>query len=351
MLLFVRSFPDRLHDRAFWQVQLMVVAVTAAHYGLEWQVHDDPYSELHWLPVIFYVFPIMYASLKFGLEGGLFTGLWCWLLSLPNILMWHSHGLEWLVELTQLSVAVVVGLVLSRLVEHEAAGRRKAEELAERLTLLNRHVSQAQESERQRVARELHDETVQGMIVLCQDLDSLMATPRVPGAAHRRLEEVRRSAEEILAGVRRFSRDLRPPMLDDLGLVPALEWLCGELTARAGVRAEMTFTGPQRRLPPESELALFRIAQEALRNVEKHARASEVLLTLTFGPRGLNLHIEDNGRGFVLPSGTRGLVTRGHLGLIGMQERAQLMGGSVRIESKPGQGTAIDVSVNSSAVP
>jgi two-component system, NarL family, sensor histidine kinase DegS len=347
---FFRGFPARLREPAFWHVQLMVAAITVAHYVTEWQLHDEPYSEIHWIPVILYIFPIIYGSLKFGLEGGLLTGIWCWLLSLPNILLWHASGVEWLVEAVQLSVAVVVGLVLSRLVRHEAVQRKAAEDMADRLALLNRYVSEAQESERQRVARELHDETAQSMIVLCQSLDALMSTPRLPKQARWRLEEVRTMSEHILSGVRRFSRDLRPPMLDDLGLAPALDWLASDLTSRVGVPVKTAFKGQQRRLPPDSELALFRIAQEALRNVEKHAEASEVALAVTFEPSRVYLKVSDNGRGFVLPRVAQDLAAEGKLGLAGIQERAQLLGGVVRLSSNPGQGTTVEVSLNSSSV-
>ena len=171
---------QRLRDVDFWRVQMMVGAITAFHFLTEFEVHEGRYEDIHWIPPILYIFPIMYASLKFRLEGGFLTGIWCGVLTAPNILLWHPQNLEWLVESTQLFVAVVVGLVLARVVEHEAAHRRVAEALAEQLALLNREVTRAQEDERRRVARELHDETAQNLILLCRRLDEAATASRTP---------------------------------------------------------------------------------------------------------------------------------------------------------------------------
>ena len=331
----------RLRVGEFWQVQGMVGMVTASHYVLEAGVHSEPYAELHWIPVILYVFPIMYGSLRFRLEGGLLTGLWCGVLTLPNILLWHSQGLEWLVEAMQLSVAVVVGAVLSRLVEHEAAEKRKAREIAERLALLHKQVTHAQEDERRRVARELHDDTAQSLVLLCRRLDEAASAPRPPRRMLASLEELRAIAEETLAGVRRYMQDLRPSMLDDLGLVAAVEWLTADLTTRRGIDVRVGVSGEQRRLPSEAELSLFRIVQEALRNVEKHAEASRVSVDVAFENRSVFVSVRDNGKGFIVPPSLNELVASGKLGLVGMQERAQLSGGSLLIDSDPWRGTSV----------
>ena len=331
----------RLRDPAFWYVQGMVLTISAAHYLLESRVHAERYEDLHWLPVILYVFPIIYGSLRFRLEGGLLTGLWCFALTLPNILLYHSSGFEWLVEAAQLSVAVIVGMVLSRLVDHETAQRLRAEEMASQLALLHRQVTNAQEDERRRVARELHDETAQNLVLLCRHLDEAAAARRAPRLMYTKLEELRAIAEQTLNGVRRFVRDLRPSVLDDLGLVAAVEWLATDLMTRHQIDAKVVVTGSPQRLPTEAELALFRIVQESLRNVEKHAEASHVTVSITFQDARVSVVVRDDGKGFVLSPTPNHLVAGGKLGLVGMRERAQLLGGTLLVESQPGSGSVV----------
>jgi signal transduction histidine kinase len=142
--------------------------------------------------------------------------------------------------------------------------------------------------------------------------------------------------------VRRFSRDLRPSILDDLGLLPAIEWVAAEMTRRGAASATVRVEGTPRRLSPEAELVLFRIAQEALRNVEKHAGPCSVSLEVNFRPEDVALTVTDNGRGFELRE-TGHLAELGKLGVLGMRERAQLLGAEFTIESRPGRGTSVRV--------
>jgi len=206
-----------------------------------------------------------------------------------------------------------------------------------------REITRAQEEERQRIARELHDETAQDLVVLSRQLDSFVvsAIDRLPVEDISHLEGLRQQAERILDGVHRFSQDLRPSVLDDLGLVPALEWLASDMTEHLGIAVDMKVLGSVRRFPPEIELVLFRIAQEALRNVWKHSGASKARVTVEFGDGKAVLMVEDEGNGFELPERIDDLTVTGKLGLAGMQERAQLIGGSLRLESKPGKGTTV----------
>jgi len=195
-------------------------------------------------------------------------------------------------------------------------------------------VTRAQEEERTRIARELHDDTAQSLVLLCRGLDT--------AGQDEKLDELRSLAESTLEGVRRFSRDLRPSILDDLGLLPAIEWVAAEMTRRGAASASVKVEGTSRRLPAEAELVLFRIAQEALRNVEKHAGPCSVSVEVTFGSEDVTLSVTDNGQGFEPPEAGQ-LAQLGKFGLLGMQERAQLLGAEISIQSRPGQGTSVRV--------
>jgi PAS domain S-box-containing protein len=210
-----------------------------------------------------------------------------------------------------------------------------------------REIVRAQEDERQRIARDLHDVSLQSIVLLCRRLDEVEeeAGGEMPAAASAALSRARQMAEGIGADLRRFSRDLRPPVLDDLGLVPALRGLLDELSAHSETHCRFVLRGSPFRLAPACELSLFRIAQESIRNVERHADATSLTATLSFGRDRVTLSVLDNGKGFELPESMATLASGGRLGVLGMQERAHLIGGSFRISSRPGKGTRVSVSL------
>lgn len=205
-----------------------------------------------------------------------------------------------------------------------------------------RQITHAQEAERERMARELHDDTAQALLVLRRHLGALMGSPQqLSESVLQRLEQTRQLTDEILEGVRRFSQDLRPPTLDDLGLLPTLEGLVADLRTQEGIDVQLKVLGSQRRLSPEAELVLFRMVQEALNNVRRHAQASKVVTTVEFADGRVRLTVSDNGRGFELPGRMSDLAAAGKLGLMGMHERARLLGGVLTIESEVGKGTTV----------
>ena len=220
-------------------------------------------------------------------------------------------------------------------------GRRKAEE---NLRYYLQEITKAQEEERKRIARELHDSSAQNLIALLHQLDNLLtAKTKLPVKEAKALWGFYEQIRDTLQEVRRFSRDLRPSILDDLGLLPALEWVTEDLKNTYWVEADLKVLGLERRLFPETELLLFRIVQEALRNIAKHAKATKAEVEIKFDENKITITVSDNGKGFEPPENLGALTPTGKLGLAGMQERVQLLGGSVRLESKPGKGTKISV--------
>jgi len=216
----------------------------------------------------------------------------------------------------------------------------KERTIRENLRLYMQQVSQAQEDERKRIARELHDDTVQALVVISRQLDDLAS-----GTSDISADDIREEVRKVTRDIRQFSHQLRPSILDDLGLIPALKWLATQLDKNYGITVKTKVTGEQRPLPAESELMLFRIVQEALTNVRKHSRATEVTVTIDFSGETVTVVIEDNGRGFNVPDSVEDLTKRGKLGLVGIQERAQLLGGTVTIESRRGKGTRLTIAI------
>ncbi len=219
----------------------------------------------------------------------------------------------------------------------------------ENLRYYMQQVTIAQEEERKRIARDLHDDVAQSLLLVMQGLDMLSSTKR-PKLSNTQLKEylerLRNQAVDALEAVRRCAQDMRPRIIDDLGLVAALEWLTDDMAKYMEIDAGTEIKGDERSLLcSEVELLLFRIAQEALNNVRKHAQATKTLLTVEFGDDSLTMTIWDNGRGFKVPKILGDLASLGKLGLAGMQERAKLIGGSLKINSGEEKGTTVMVRV------
>lgn len=203
-------------------------------------------------------------------------------------------------------------------------------------------VLRGQEEQRRQLAQELHDQPVQALISVCHHLDMVPQRASLPADTVASLEQTRSLVERTVQELRELARGLRPPTLDDLGLATSLGHLLDELEERTGVRTQFTVSGDERRLGPEVEGALYRIAQEAVRNVERHAAAGQVRMELAFD-RGVQFTVCDNGRGFLPPPA--GCAGTG-LGLLGIQERSALLRGQLDITSSPGHGTTICVKIS-----
>ena len=208
-------------------------------------------------------------------------------------------------------------------------------------------ITAAQEEERRRLARELHDDTLQSLIALNQRIQlAQLALADSPAAGS--LAEIQTLMEQTMSDLRRFTRALRPIYLEDLGLVTALEMLTREVGQADDLRVEFHRTGSERRLSSEVELALYRMAQEALSNVARHAQAVQVSLSIAFKPDAVIMTISDNGRGFQVPASPAELAPAGHFGLLGLHERAELIEAHLDIQSSPGHGTLVIVQLPAS---
>lgn len=208
---------------------------------------------------------------------------------------------------------------------------------------LLRKVISAQEDERRRVARELHDSTCQELAALAVGLQTAVDLPG-PDLA-RKVEELKGLAVRTLDGVHGIMLDLRPSLLDDLGLEAALRWYAEKVLAAKGIEVVFEITGVERRMPAEVETTVFRVAQEALTNIARHSGAENVLIDLCYGEDSVAVEVEDDGEGFDpleftrTPEGTRGL------GLLGMKERVTLLNGTFTVASSPETGTRIRLEV------
>jgi len=226
----------------------------------------------------------------------------------------------------------------------ERQSRRLLEQsrrLQEQLRLLSRQVLSAQEEERKRISRELHDVIAQTLTGINVRLAALKTEAAVnTGHLARSISTTQRLVEKSVDVVHRFARELRPAMLDDLGLIPTLHSFMKRFTKDTGIRVSLTAFAGIEKLSIAKRTVLFRIAQEALANVARHAGASRVEASIRRLPQAVRLQIRDNGKSFAVERVRRSRKSQ-RLGLLGMRERAEMVGGSLSVESSPGRGTTV----------
>jgi PAS domain S-box-containing protein len=228
-----------------------------------------------------------------------------------------------------------LAIVQARLFDQVSVGR-------ERLQALSHRLVEAQEVERRRIARELHDEVGQALTVIKINLQAAQRL-KDPAAWAEHLEESIRTVQQTLQQVRNLSLDLRPSLLDDLGLVPAVRWYIDRQAQQAGLEAEFVTDLADERFSSDLEIVCFRIVQEALTNVVRHAQAERIKVGLEQHDSCLHLRIQDDGVGFDVQEALHQAAGGTSLGLLSMQERVALLGGEMRIDSAPGRGTEIEV--------
>ncbi len=223
---------------------------------------------------------------------------------------------------------------------------RQIDERNLELRALSEHAINALEEERKQIALTLHDDTGQSLSMLIINLERLEnQLPSEENLLLEKLAATRQLAQETLANLRKIVYGLRPSILDDLGLVPAIRWYAQTNLEEAGIMVEINANGEVEPLSPLLNSSLFRIAQEAINNIIRHSQAEKVEINLSQREEDILLEVKDDGRGFDLGSVREEALQLQHLGLLGMQERAELVGGNTELSSVPGGGTQILISV------
>jgi two-component system, NarL family, sensor histidine kinase DegS len=331
------SLGEPEEGRGFCTITLPTMRA-AGPRAMERVVHREVVRSRH--PVVVEDYPAHDGALSPLVEAGLVS-----LVAVPIVYGDHAFGALTLFNFDQarrfagydISVAIELGRQAGIALENARLHQ------STRFYVLQ--VTRAQEDERRRIARELHDETIQRLVVISRRLEGLsMMSAELPSAAMERIAALEELLSETMKGVRRFVQDLRPPMLDHLGLMASVEALATDLREGNGVEVEVRAEGTPRRLEPEEELVLFRIAQEALGNARRHSGATEVRVQMDFAEDRVRVSVQDNGCGFV-PGKTDDYVSQAKLGLAGMNERARTLGGTLEICSSPGEGTMVAVEI------
>jgi two-component system, NarL family, sensor histidine kinase DegS len=293
---------------------------------------------------LFYL-PIIYAALVFSWRGIIVSWLVAFLVLVPQIFYFNYNAQTLAINLVILilptAIALMVILTLSWI-------KRERKYYVEREIEHQEYISQlikAQEDERKRLSQEIHDDTIQNLLVIASEIQYAIKKEKnnLSHEFSKQMEQSYASMFQVAEELRRISLDLRPSILDNIGLVEAIRWLVDDLYDK-GLNTKFTTSGEIYKLPPDSDVHIFRFVQEGLNNIRKHAEASEIIVRLDYRSDSVEISVQDNGRGFVVPENFENLSMKGKLGIMGMQDRAHLLNGQFKIQSQPGKGATVSIS-------
>jgi two-component system, NarL family, sensor histidine kinase DegS len=292
---------------------------------------------------ILIVLPLIYAALVFGWIGALVVWGFSFSVVFPSII-YFSNGLTSLLNNILLLVVPIIIIILVMLIMKWGQRERQIyrDREAERQTYMQQ-VLQAQEDERKSIASELHDGTIQTLFVLSNDIQGLLEDNNgFSPAVNNQMESFRDTVTRMSEDLRRLCVKLRPSILDNIGLMEALRWLVDNINGK-NIQAQLLVYGDNRKLGSSIEVMIFRFVQEALSNVKKHSGATKVTVEMNFAADAIKICIVDNGKGFTVPKPIGKFALERKLGLLDMQERANLLNGNFDINSRPGEGTVISL--------
>ena len=277
--------------------------------------------------------PVVHASVVFRIRGAVATALCGCAIVLPHTFIYTSYQDPFFGLFSLFLLGGLIGITFNRRDELKRWQGTLEQLISETLS--------KQESERLYLARELHDATAQDLVDVLHEIDAIQEETADAGAQER-LVALRASVESVLDGTRTMMEGLRPAQVDELGLEPSLRWLCEEVQQASGLRVEFDAHGTGPQLSQEQDLAIYRMAQEALTNARRHSQATLVRVVLLANATALRLSISDDGQGFTFTSPDH-LARQGKFGLVGLLERARLLGGSASVRSSLGEGTLVTV--------
>ncbi|MFQ6122146.1 MAG: sensor histidine kinase [Dehalococcoidales bacterium] len=288
----------------------------------------------HELVLLLFSGIVIYAAFVLRIRWALAMSFTGFFIMLPHVLLFPAYPDPMYRFLSWLTINILLAMAIGGILNAR-----------EQQQIYLRDIINAQEQERHRLSRELHDDTAQGLIDAGHAIDEMLEpTTHLPRNLATSLHSLRQDIDETLERTRRAIQGLQPPLLDEVGIKPALLWLCDSLSEESGIEVDTDIDLSEERLTQEAKIVLFRVTQEALNNIKKHSGASRAEIGLKVNENRATLTISDNGVGFVPPSRGK-LRSERKSGLIGVQERVGLVHGSFVLHSKVGEGTTIRVDI------
>jgi len=327
-------------QRASWTVTVATAAMAVGIFVVD---YFAPLGYAVWLA---YLLPLWFTPrAAYGHFPLVFAGVCTGLIAADYVLA--LPGLDPKIATFNRGFGVIVIWVMALLLDRSAKAERLQTRLyqdlgraQERLRQLSHRLLQAQETERRHVARDLHDEIGQALTALKLNLREVQSLSETDQAMNMIVDSMQ-ITDQLIQHIRNLALDLRPSLLDELGLVSAIQWYVNRQSERAGWTVDYAIQEFEHRPSPEIEITCFRVLQEALTNTARHAKATHVGVTLSQREDSVELHIRDNGVGFDVEEGRARARSGNSIGLLGMEERVLLAGGSIEVQSQPHDGTTV----------
>ena len=341
----------------FWVVIFMTVVIILIYQvwpWREWQFVGGFWKHFSWLSALdmlvinvelryrlfgfLFLIPIVYGSLMLSWQGGILAWALSLIWVLPTLFKWRTDFAAINLALLLLPALIVALITLER--------RRRANEkklFLEREQERQKYISElitAQENERHRIAQEIHDQTIQDLIVIANKAAFLASRVEDSDLKKDNLW-IKEALLEKIDDLRKLSLKLRPSILDNFGLVSGIKWLVNNSSNRSEVNIDFLLKGEERSLSQLIEVTVFRVVQESINNIIRHAKADRAVIKLEFAEKNLSLFIQDNGVGFDLPPRLTFFANEKKLGLIGIEHRILSVGGELKLDSAPGKGTTL----------
>jgi signal transduction histidine kinase len=348
----------------FWAILLIIIFIVSLYYSWPWREANLAQSIWHWIPGISWLgdlavwefkyrvigsllfIPTIYASVFFWLRGAIVAWFLSFIGILPVILgLWLT---PWALALN-IAILILPLFVVSAIALELKLRRKDSEHYAVRELEHRVYISkmlEIQENERQRIARDLHDETIQKLLFIANYAEAILSNNgNNTREVNNKATLVRDTSLQTVDELRNICLNLRPSVLDNLGLIAALRLLADHINEEYHIQVQFNVTGDVRKLDTKIQTNIFRVVQEALSNIKRHSEANKALIDLEFTDDDLRLKIRDNGKGF---NSKKGAIIAGgehNFGLIGMQERIESLGGKFRIRSQNNRGTSLFIKV------
>jgi len=332
----------------FLIIFILVALSFTVYYG--WREWFDWYWIYFMFEFRYYVLgtllfvPFIYSSFAFRWRTSVTLCNLVLIALIPLIITYHRTNLTAIIlNIVFLSIPILIAAIISLIIDWRDKQKRILAEREKERQVYMMQILKAHEDERRRVAQELHDDTTQTLVALASNISTLMsgAKSKTNSVSIEDMKSIRETIVQIVEDLRRLCFDLRPAILDTMGLLPALNWLIDKVRQECNIKTSLVINSETRSLRPEDDVIIFRVIQEALNNIRKHSEATKAAVILNYKPMQLEIAIKDNGKGFIVPKEISTYSTDGKLGLVGVRQRTRALGGAFNIQSEIGKGTVV----------
>jgi signal transduction histidine kinase len=349
--------------RSYTVLHFLVVIATASsilfiYYSYMYSLPSPPGNYMSWFWSFFYFefrnhalgillsIPMIYATITLGWKRSSIIILILLASIAPYIINFSYNAFAPLLSFVTLivppAIIIIIELKIILDAKEKSALAEKRRERAEYM----RQLFSVQEDERKRISRGLHDGVIQTLLVNASLAHNILESKMINSDYIKSdLESIKKNNLDMMVEIRRICQNLRPSVLDNLGLISSIKWLIDKLHEETGIDVKFSLSGAIYELSQEKNVALFRIMQEAINNIQKHSEASMVSVSIIYSDTCMKVQIKDNGKGFTLTGNISKLALSAKLGIMGMNERAQSIGANLQIKSKIGSGTEINITI------